>query len=395
ICFPTGSDLLDTLVGGGESLGYPAGRIINFVGDKSSGKTFLACEVIAAAYYKFKNKLKWVYDDSESGFSFDTKKLYGVEIMPINRKDRIKSPTVEDAYCNVRKFFEDLPDDEFGIYCIDSLDALKDKEGKKIADEHYKKFNARSTAAQLKEEKEKGSYRMGKPKYLSEEFFPNLADLIERKNGLLIIVSQVRCNIDPFSFEKYTRAGGKAMDFYAHTVLWLANINKIKRKDRAVGVTIKAKNNKSKTPRPYREMFLVILFDYGIDNITTNIDFLFDFRTNTGLVEKNATASWNTSNEYTMAQLKQFLIDNNKENYYRKNINTKLKHEELMNWFKQEGNEKLFAKLEKTYSEKMSRNDLINYIEKNNLQKELAERAVEKWEQIEASIRTNRPPKYQ
>ena len=49
LCFElsTGADLLDLVVGGGETKGFPAGNIINIVGDKSSGKTFLACEIIA------------------------------------------------------------------------------------------------------------------------------------------------------------------------------------------------------------------------------------------------------------------------------------------------------------------------------------------------------------
>jgi RecA/RadA recombinase len=78
------------------------------------------------------------------------------------------------------------------------------------------------------------------------------------------------------SFEKFSRTGGKALDFYCHTVLWLANINKLKKKGRSVGVTIKAKTTKSKTPRPYREIFFPILFDYGIDSVTASMDFLFD-----------------------------------------------------------------------------------------------------------------------
>ena len=39
--FSTGSDLLDLVVGGGLGEGFPAGKIVNVVGDKSSGKTFL------------------------------------------------------------------------------------------------------------------------------------------------------------------------------------------------------------------------------------------------------------------------------------------------------------------------------------------------------------------
>lgn len=339
-CFPTGCDLLDILVGGGITEGSPAGRILNIVGDKSSGKTFLSIEVIAAAKQKYGKALKWVYDDAESGFSFDTKKLYGFEIMPMDKDKRIKSPTVEDAYCNVREFFEKLKSDEFGIYVIDSLDALNDKEGKKIADDQYKTYKKRKASPTEKEVKEKGSYRMAKAKYLSNTFFPNLADLIEKKNGLLIIISQVRCNLDPFSFEKYSRAGGKAMDFYAHTVLWLANLKKLKKCDRPVGVVVKASNRKSKTPRPYRELMFTLYFDYGLDNITTNVDFLYDLLTNTGLPSSKESITWDDS-------------------------------------------------------PKMNRAKMIDYIIDNNLEKELKKRALAKWEAIETKIKTNRKPKYQ
>jgi len=335
----TGSELLDIQVGGGEGPGYPLGRIINLVGDKSSGKTFLACEIIASTYHRFREKLKWVYDDCESGFSFNTKKLYGFEIMPMDESKRIKSPTVEEAYCNIRNFFEKLKETDFGIYVIDSLDGLDSKEGKKLADEQYNTFKKRKESDNVKEEKLAGSYRMGKAKYLSQTFFPGLADLIEKKNGLLIIISQVRVNLDPFSFEKYSRAGGKALDFYCHTVLWLANVNKILNKNIPIGITVKAKNTKSKTPRPYRECFIKLYFEYGLDDITTNIDYLYDFLTPQGKLVKNPRGNWDDKS--------------------------------------------------------MSRNELVKYIEENNVSKELKKKVKDKWEDIENSVKLNRKPKYE
>jgi len=243
---PTGSTLLDLIVGGGKGKGFPFGRIVNLVGDKSSGKTFLVCEIIAACRHKFGNKFKWSYDDCESGFTFDTENLYGFEIMPKALRDRIRSDTIEDAYVNIRKFAENLKSNEFGVYALDSLDGLSSKESNKLAEEHYQK-------AVAGKDNDTGSYRMGKAKYLSQEFLPQLSDLLERKNCLLIIISQVRENLDVMSFDKFVRAGGKALDFYCHTALWLANVNKIKVKGRTIGATIKVKTTKSKTPRPYRE----------------------------------------------------------------------------------------------------------------------------------------------
>lgn len=356
-----------------------------------SHNTFLNCEMIASTYFKYKNKLKIVYDDSESGFSFNTKKLWNVEIMPVNKNERTKSETVQDLYCNVRGFLEDvIPDNGFGIYAVDSLDGCGSRQMNTIADDQYKTFKG------TKKEKEKGSYKMEKANYLSQTFFPKLADLIEKKNALLTIVSQVRTNMDMFSFEKFTRAGGKALDFYCHTVLWLAQVSKIKKKDRTIGVRIKAKTMKSKTARPYRECFITIYFDYGIDNVASNVDFLYDFLTERGALITNAKAAWSTDTEtISMSSLKEFLIEIKKEKYYRKNVNTVLKRAEIIKWINADGNGLILKKFEKKFSSEMKRDDLISYIEKNNLQNELAKKVVEKWEAIEESIKSHRPPKYQ
>jgi len=328
--YPSGCDLLDLVIGGGIINGYPIGKIINIVGDKSTFKTFLACELIAASKFKYKNKLKWIYDDCESGFTFSDQ-IYGFDIIP--KDQEIKSNTVEEAYCNIRTFLESLKNDEYGIYIIDSLDGLDSKEGNEIANERFKSF-------QKGKEFDKGSYRMGKPKYLSQEFFPGLADLLEQKNATLFIISQVRENVNPMSFEKYSRSGGKALDFYAHTVVWLASAKKLKVKDRVIGATIKAKTTKSKTPRPFRDCFVNIFFDYGVDNISTNVNFLYDTLTPTGLLSASTKCQWDENSSLLKVK------------------------------------------------------DMIKYIEENKLEKELRKKVRTKWETIEESIKTKRPQKY-
>lgn len=383
---PTGSTLLDLIVGGGTGEGFSFGNVINIVGDTGSGKSLMVCEIVAACHYKFKDKFKWIYDDCESGFTFDTKSLYGFEIMPMNVEERVKSDTVEDAYVNVRKFAEGLKKDEFGIYVIDSLDGLTSKEANTIANTHYNK-------ALKGKEDDTGSYRLGKAKYLSQEFFPQLADLLEKTNCLLIIVSQVRENLSPISFNKFVRSGGKAMDFYCHTVLWLAAIKKIKRKDRVVGVVVKAKTTKSKTPRPFREGIFIIDFYYGIDDIATNIDYLYDFRTDAGELVKNASAIWQSGKELNLENLKQFLLDNDLVKRYETEVSSKLKKSEILDWINTDKDIK--DKFNNTFGVEMSREELIHYIEENNLEDELRRRVKEKWENIEASVKISRKMKYQ
>ena len=95
IYFRTGCKLLDLVVGGAKGVyGFPSGKFINIVGDKSAGKTFLSNEIIAWAYHNLGKNFKWVYDDCESGYSFDTELMYGFEIMPMNLDDRVHSQTV-------------------------------------------------------------------------------------------------------------------------------------------------------------------------------------------------------------------------------------------------------------------------------------------------------------
>ena len=382
--FKTGSDLLDIVVGGGMGLGYPAGRIINLVGDKSAGKTFQACELVAAAVHAYGKKVKWVYDDAESGFSFDTKSLYGIEIMPQNDADRVKSPTVEAWSCNVRKFISDLKSDELGIYILDSLDGLS-------SEETDGRVKDRQTAFEAGKKFDKGSYQMGAAKFLSQEFFKTLSDEIERSNCLLVIVSQVRENVDPMSFEKYSRSGGKALDFYAHTVVWLATRQKLKRKDRVVGVLGRAKTTKSKTPRPFRECDFILYFDYGFDNIGANLDYLFDLRTPTGELKKDAKVQWE-GKEVTVSGLTEFVKTHGDWSALCKKYSYQPKKSEILEWIENTSDLKKLYDTE--YGTTMTRDEAIEWIEKNNKEEELRKKVEDKWEAFEAEIKTVRKPRY-
>lgn len=388
IRFETGCKLLDLVVGGAKGVyGFPSGRFINIVGDKSAGKTFLSNEIIASAYHKYgSKKFKWVYDDCESGYSFDTESMYGFSIMPENP---IHSTTVEEAFCNISDFADKLKEDQFGIYVLDSLDGLTSDEQNEQAEERLKAFHDNKNY-------DKGSYNTGKPRYLSREFFPQLCSVIENKNILVIIISQIRENMDMFSFEKFKRAGGKALDFYAHSVIWLATCKKITKKDRAVGVVVKAKTTKSKTPRPFRECFFSFLYDYGLDSIGSGVDYLFDLRTDKGELNKKANAiQWNGGiSNLALSDLKQFLSEYELEEKYQasKYYDGKANAEDIFDFVQSKKDYK--QKFNEKFGDSMNRDELIEFIENENLEKELDERVEAKWEEFEESIKSNRKKKY-
>ena len=205
----------------------------------------------------------------------------------------------------------------------------------------------------------------------NQEFIKLIEDFsTEKKNVLVIIISQIRENVDPYSFEKFNRSGGKAMDFYAHSVIWLAGAKKILRKETPVGNVVKAKTTKSKTPRPFRECFFNFLYDYGLDDIGTNVDYLFDLRTEKGELNTKAKAVKWEGGELSLEDLKKFIEDNDYSEKYEnsKYFDGKYDKDGIFD----------FIQSKKEYREKykesfgtMSRDELVEYIEENGRTKVL------------------------
>jgi recombination protein RecA len=321
---PTGITLYDLMLGGG----YPLGKIVNVVGDNSTGKTLLNLECLAFNKKLMKNKLKFFYDDAESGFSFDAKKMYGVDLFRDNQKNSTK---VEEFDYSLSKEIETLKKDGTLLYILDSLDALSSQAESDRNDERIKAMDDDKTY-------DKGTFAMERQKMLSE-MFRLKSSKIGDKNVTVVIISQVRANIGVMFGEKYTRTGGKALDFYASQAIWLAVAKKKEKEGRVIGVRIKAKTKKNKVGTPFRDCFIDVLFDYGVDNVTSNLNFLYDLLTPQGEEKsKRLVCEW-------------------------------------------EGKE---------YKIK----DLIDYIEKENLEDELAKRVIKKWNEIEDKISSKRKSKW-
>jgi recombination protein RecA len=251
----SGATLLDCVLGGG----FPLGRMSNIVGDASSGKSLLCIEAAANFHNTYPNG-KIIYLEAEAAFDEPYAEALG---MPIHAVDFV-GPELEDF--TVEAWFEHLErtiaalgkEDVPCLYIVDSLDALSDR-------------------AEKGREIDKGSYGANKPKVIGQ-LFRRLTKEIERTRIHLMIVSQVRDNIGVMFGERHTRTGGKAMDFYASQIVWLAQIKKldktIRKQKRVYGVQIKAKCKKNKIGLPFRECEFPIIFGYGVDNITSMLAWL-------------------------------------------------------------------------------------------------------------------------
>lgn len=282
---PGGNSVLSLISSGRiENGGFPRGRVINIVGDGSSGKTLIALEFMAAVYYAYlSNKLnsniypktknlKLIYNNVEVVMDFNVEKMYGAEFY--NSIDWRSSDTVEkfgeDFFVELKKH---KPGDTV-IYVVDSWDALD-------SDEDRQKFNKKiENIIKGKTNKdESGSFELGKQKYASKRFFKKACSDAEGIDFTFVVISQVRQKIGVTFGEKRYRAGGDALNFYTHLVIWLAEKEKLKiqrlGQKRIYGISVAARVKRSKVWKPFRDCEFKIIFDYGVDDVKSLMDWYF------------------------------------------------------------------------------------------------------------------------
>lgn len=248
----SGCTMLDCILGGG----YPLGRIVNIVGDYSTGKTLLAIELCANFVRKYE-KGKIYYHEAEAAFDIPYAEYLG---LPIGNVDfiGIENNTIESLFDSLQNVITSVKESgQPTIYIVDSLDALTDEAEKNraITDGTY------------------GS----KAKQLSQ-LFRRIIGQMKDTPVLIFIISQTRSKVGVMFGEKISRSGGKALDFYASQVVFLKEIKSIQIQrqgiKKSVGIEVEAKIKKNKIGIPYGKCKFPILFSYGIDDIKASIDYI-------------------------------------------------------------------------------------------------------------------------
>ena len=276
----SGCDMLNLPLSGNIRGGVARARIYNLVGDGSSGKTLLALELAAYSFYNWdkydspifgaNKKIKIVYDNREGVMDFPVEHMYGQRFY--DNVDWQQSSTVE-AFAT--RFFQEMramgPKDSL-IYIVDSWDALD-------SEEDVAKFESDMAQRAKGKKPETGSYDLGKQRFASKTFFKRISDEMVGKDVTLVIVSQTRVKIGVTFGKKKYRAGGDALNFFTHQVVWLYEKEKLSKQvlghQRVYGIRVQAKVERSKVWKPYRDAEFVIIFDYGVDNITSMVNWYF------------------------------------------------------------------------------------------------------------------------
>ena len=245
--FPSGCTVLDCALGGG----WAESRVVNVVGDNSTGKTLLAIEAAANFILKYPEG-RVIYNEAEAAFDQSYAESLGFPLEKVLLED---NDTVEGIFGRMEELFSDpVPT----LYVVDSLDAVTDKaeQGRGI---------------------DEATYGMSKQRQISSLFRRNIRKL-KSSRVTVFIISQVRDKIGATFGNTKTRSGGKALDFYASQIVWLAHIGKVirtrKEVKRATGVNIKADIRKNKVGVPHREAEFQILFNFGTEDLVSNLRWL-------------------------------------------------------------------------------------------------------------------------
>jgi len=280
----TGSTLLNLAVSDDAYGGFPEGKMVNLIGDSSSGKTFVALTSMACvAVDPLRKKMLLKYDDSEQADNFNKELVFGKEAAT-----KIVEPSREVTISKKKKvvvgssvLFEDMEsaleyelDRGVPVYFVeDSFDALSDKAEKKHTKERLKAHNAGTET--------KGSYGMAKAKNASA-FFRQIVGKLKKTKSFLLIISQTRDDINPMTMSKKSRSGGKALKFYASIEIWMANAKTLTKtvngQTEKIGMIAKVKVSKNKITGKYREVLLPIFYDYGVDDIGSCVDYLIKMK---------------------------------------------------------------------------------------------------------------------
>ena len=281
VYFRTGSVLADLVVGGGRGcLGFRGGRMARVIAVNSGGKSSLALEILATNIRKPPAPGFWhSYKDREYRFSFDSQGIYGVDINVQSANTEEPCPrTVEELSASLGKDLKE--NDGPGIVCIDSLEAFSTEETEDRAEEREALYS------KDKEVQLKGSYtaKMGAASLMSETLRVHLADAA-KSGSLILALSQIRQNADAGPYApKVKKVGGAALDHWVSEEVWLTPKHWIDIGDkedqtlRTIGYVVELRSEKSTHDRPYRSCLLTVLFGYGVDDIGSNIDYLFDLR---------------------------------------------------------------------------------------------------------------------
>lgn len=256
----TGSTLLDLAIAGGRTRegGLPGGQLVEIFGPSQSGKSVLLSE-IAGDVKRKGGEVR--FSDPEARLNKQFAKLFDLHVEDIEYD---RPNTIPEVFAPIRTW-DPKPDGVIHGAFADSLAAL---------------------STDMEMDKEEGD-KMGmrRAKEFSEQL-RKTCRIIAEKNILVVCSNQVRENQDAGPYgQKYTSPGGLAIGFYSSVRLRMVGSEKLRKEGmyrgkkitKVTGIKTTVEVFKSSVWEPLHTAPLIIQFDYGIDDIRANLQYLKDY----------------------------------------------------------------------------------------------------------------------
>jgi recombination protein RecA len=271
----TGALSLDIALGGA---GIPRGRVIEFYGPESSGKTTLALHVIANA-----QKVGGVaaFIDAEHALDTTWARKLGVNINNL----LISQPDTGEQGLDIAEML--VKSNAVDIIVVDSVAALV-------------------PAAEL--QGEMGQSHVGLQARLMSQALRKLTGIISKSKTCVIFINQIRMKIGVMFGNPETTTGGNALKFYSSVRVDVRRVSTIQdSKGEAIGNRVRARVVKNKVAAPFKTSEFDIMFDSGISMEGDLVDLAAELNV------VNKSGAWFTYGDMKLGQgrdnAKQYLIE--------------------------------------------------------------------------------------